>query len=124
MAEQLAFQQSGGNGGAVQLDEVAVPAPAQAVNAAGYAFFAGPSFAGDEDGGIGVGDNGGVVQNPLQRGARADDIFGPVRAPDFVLQITLFLGQAVFELCDLAIGVRILERNRDLVGYLLQVFNL
>ena len=63
VAEQLAFQQSRGNGGAVHLDEVAVLAPAHAVNHARYAFFAGPGFAGDEDGGIGVGNDGGVVQH-------------------------------------------------------------
>src|SRR6266478_6871410 len=49
VAEQFAFQQSRGNGGAVQLDEVAVPAPAHAVNQTRYAFFAGPGFACADD---------------------------------------------------------------------------
>src|SRR6266403_4449816 len=91
VAEQLAFQQSSGNGGAVQLDEVAVPAPAHAVNQTRYAFFAGPGFTGDEDGGIGVGDDASIVQHTFQGRAVADDIVGRVRAPDFVLQIALFL---------------------------------
>ncbi len=124
MAKQLAFQQSRRDGGAVHLDEVAILAPAHAVNHAGDAFFARPGFTGDKDRAIGIRDDGGVVQHTLQGWAVADDIVSPVRTPDFVFQITLLLGEAVFELCDLAIGVRILKRSGDLVGYLLQVFNL
>src|SRR5208282_371111 len=115
---------SRGDGGAVHLDEAAVLAPAHAMNHARYSFLAGPGFAGDEDGGIGVGDDGSVVQHTFQGWAVANDIVGPVRDPDFGLQIALFLGQAVLELRDLAIGMRILERSRDLVRYLLQIFNL
>ena len=124
VAEQLAFQQSRGNGGAVHLDEAALLAPAHVVNHPRYAFFAGPGFPGDQDGGIGVGDGGRVLQYTFQGWAVTDDIVGPVRGADFVLQITLSLGKAVLELRDLAIGMRILERSRDVVGYLLQIFNL
>src|SRR5208282_3052251 len=63
VAEQFAFQKSGGNGGAIHLDEVAVTAAAHTVNHAGDEFFASAGFAGNEDGGIGVGNDGGVVQN-------------------------------------------------------------
>jgi hypothetical protein len=62
------------------------------VNQASDAFFAGPSLAGDQDGSIRVGDDGGVVQHAFQRRTGADDIFAAVRTLDFVFQITLFLG--------------------------------
>src|SRR5208337_3464557 len=124
VAEQLAFQQAGGNGGAIHLDEVAVFAPAHAVNQARNAFLAGPGFAGDEDGGVGFGNNGSVVPDMFQGRAGANDVFTAVRAPDFVLQIAFFLRQPVLELRDLTIGIRVLDRSRNLVGHLLQVFNL
>src|SRR5260221_25679 len=63
MAKQLALQQPCGNGGAVQLNEVTVLSPAHAVNQAGDAFLAGSGFAGNQDGGIGVGDDGSIVQD-------------------------------------------------------------
>src|ERR1700693_2513042 len=87
MAKQLALEQACGNGGAVQFDEVTVLAPAHAVNQAGYAFFAGPSFAGNEDGGIGVGDDGSIVQHTFQGRAVADDILGAVRGPPFYMAL-------------------------------------
>jgi len=83
-----------------------------------------PVFTGDEHGRIGVGDDASIVQHTFQGRAVADDIVGRVRAPDFVLQIALFLGQAFLEFRDLAIGMCILQRGGDLIGYLLQIFNL
>ena len=91
MAEEFAFQQAGGNGGAVHLDEVAVFAPAQSVNHARDTLFASSGFSGDQHRGIGLGHDGRIIQHAFQGRAGTDDIFGRVRASNFVLQITLFL---------------------------------
>jgi len=53
VAEQLALQQAGGNGRAIQLDKGALAARAQAMDGARQQFFAGSRLALDEHGGIG-----------------------------------------------------------------------
>ena len=53
VAEELAFEQPGGNGRAIQLDEGALAARAQAMDGARQQFFAGSGLALDEHGGIG-----------------------------------------------------------------------
>src|SRR5271155_656076 len=101
VSEQFAFQHSRWNGGAVYLDEVAFLAPAHAVNEACDPLFASSSLAGNQDGGIGIGDDGSIVQHTFQGRTGANDVVSLIRAPDFVLEIALFLGQPVLELCDL-----------------------
>src|SRR5208337_653529 len=56
MSEELAFQQPGGDGGAVQLHEGARMPHAQVMQSAGDQFFSRPSLAIDKDGGIGGGN--------------------------------------------------------------------
>ena len=62
VAEQLALEQSGGDRGTIELDEIAVFAAAHAVNGARDPFFSGAGFAGDQHDGIGVGDDGRVAE--------------------------------------------------------------
>ena len=53
VAEQLAFEQPGGNRGAVQADEGKIPPRTQAVDGARDQFLSGAGFAQDQHGGIG-----------------------------------------------------------------------
>jgi hypothetical protein len=55
-AEELAFDQFAGQGGAVDLDERAFAAGAEVVDEVGDDFLAGAAFAGDEDGDVAGGD--------------------------------------------------------------------
>ena len=72
VAEQLAFQQGFGNGGAVQRDERAAGAARFAVDMAGEHFLAGSGFACDEHGGFGGGDLLGAAQHGEHGGIAHD----------------------------------------------------
>ena len=72
VAEQLAFQQGFGNGGAVQRDERAAGAAGFAVDMAGEHFLAGAGFACDEHGGFGGGDLLGAAQHGEHGGIAHD----------------------------------------------------
>ena len=65
VAEHLAFQQAGGNGGAVQLDEGALPARAEVVDGARQQFLAGAGLAVDQHRGIGGRHRLHLLQNGL-----------------------------------------------------------
>ena len=56
VAEEFAFQEVFGDGGAIDADVILLAAAAQAVEGAGDEFLAGAAFAQDEDGGVGGGD--------------------------------------------------------------------
>ena len=53
MPEHLAFQQAGGDGGAIQVDEGALAPRAEVVDGARHQFLAGAGFAENQDRGIG-----------------------------------------------------------------------
>ena len=73
VAEQFAFQQLFGNGGAVDREERLFAAVAVMINRAGDEFLAGAAFAGDERGGVGGGDLADEFEHLLHRLAAADD---------------------------------------------------
>ena len=73
VAEQFAFQQLFGNGGAVDREERLLAAVAVMVNGAGDEFLAGAAFAGDERGGVAGGDLADELEDLLHRLAAADD---------------------------------------------------
>ena len=87
VAEQLALQQPGGDGRAVELDEGAVPPRAQLVQGAGDEFLARARFAPNEHGGVGGGDGLDLLQDPAQGGALADDLPEVVLGADLLLQV-------------------------------------
>src|SRR5262249_47601904 len=116
VAEQLALQEAGGDGGAVELDEGAVAARAEVVQGAGDQLLAGAGLAADEDGGAGGGDGLDLFQDPAEGGAVADDLPEVVLGADLLLQVEVLLGQPVFQLGDLPVGLRVLHGDRDLLG--------
>ena len=114
VAEHLAFQQAGGNGGAVQLDERALPARAQVVDGAREQFLAGAGFAVDQHGGIGGRHGLHLLQNGLQRAALADDLLEAVVGADLVFEVDLLLREPRVQFLDALVGERVLERDRHL----------
>src|SRR5438874_13834417 len=73
VSEQLALQEPGGDGGAVELDERTAPPPAQPVNQAGDQLLAGSGLAPDEDRRIGRRHRLDQAKHALERRAPADD---------------------------------------------------
>src|SRR5207249_7156162 len=109
VAEQLALQQSRGDGCAVQLDEGTALPRAQLVQGAGDEFLARARFATNEHGGAGGGDGFDLLEDPTQGGAVADDLPEVVPGTDLLLQIGILLGELVLERLNLP------ECRRDLL---------
>jgi hypothetical protein len=99
-------------------------ARAQVVQGAGDELLAGTRFAADEYGRSGRGDGLDLLEHPSQGSAVADDLPEIVLRADFLFQVEVLLGQPVFQLTDLAVGLRVLHRNRDLLGHLAEQFDL
>ena len=118
VAEHLAFQQPRGNGGAVELDESALPPRAQVVDGPRHQLLAGPGLAVDQHRGIGGRHRLHLLEDGLQRAALPDDFLEAIVRADFVFQIDLFLRQARIQLFDALVGHRILQRDRHLAGRL------
>ena len=74
MPEQLAFQQRLGNGGAIDLDQLAGGARAPRVDDVRDDFLAHAAFAGDEHAAVRGGDQGGVAEHGLRQRALGHDV--------------------------------------------------
>src|ERR1017187_6175118 len=122
VAEQLALQQPSRNGSAVQFDKVTVSARTHEVNGACDTLFARPSFAGDQNRGIGVGHDIGMVEHSLQSRTVPHNVVQTLHSADLTLQVFFLLGQAVLGLCDFAVFAGVMNRCCNLGGHLLQVF--
>ena len=122
VAEELAFEQAGGNGGAIQLDEGALAARAQAVDGARQQFLAGSRLALDQHGGIGGRDGLNLAQHVAQAGAFAHDVVEAVLEIDLFFEILLLLGQAVAQLGNLLKGQRVVDGHGHLARHLGQHF--
>src|SRR5262249_1106751 len=97
VAEQLALDQAGGQGGAVDFDERVAPAPAWGtggVDGAGDQLLARARLAGDEHRGVGGGDAADLVQHVQQGGAAADDLLEVVVRLDLFLEVQVLLLEA------------------------------
>ncbi len=118
--EKFAFEQTGGNRRAVELDERARVARAEIVEGAGDQLLARAGLAVDDDGGIGGSDRLHFAQDAAQGFALADDLFEIPFAADFVLEIQLLARQLVLEIGDLAEGHGIFDGHSYLAGDLSQ----
>ncbi len=116
VAEQLALQQPGGDGGAVDLDEGPLAADAEVVQRTGDELLARAGLASDEDGGVGGGDNLDLLEGAAQGGALADDLAEVVLGADLLLQVGLLLGKPVPERLDLLEGEGVFDGQGDLIG--------
>src|SRR5882724_4148037 len=116
--EELALEQSRGNGGTIQLHEGVRTPRAQVVNGACNELFARAGLAGDEDGRLGGRHGLHLVQHAAEGGAGPHDVLKGQLTADFLFQIELFLREVVLERGDLAIGERVLDGDRHLTGHL------
>jgi hypothetical protein len=100
VAEELALDQAGGQGGTVDLDQRLVFASARGMNGPGDELLAGARFAGHEHGRIGWSDRANVIEHGGQGRAAADDLVEIERGLDFFLQV----GVLLLQLFALALG--------------------
>ncbi len=101
MAEQLALQEPGGDGRAVELDKGPLPAGAEVVQGPRDEFLARARLAKNEDGGVGGSDGLDLLQDVAEGGALPDDLPEVVLGADLLLQVDLLLVQLVLERLDL-----------------------
>ena len=124
MPEEFALQQAGGNGGAVELDEGAVFAPAQAVKARAINSLPVPVSPRIRT----VASQGATVaawsSTLLERRAVADDLSEMSFGTKLAFQIFLLFGEAVLEDFNLSRGAMIFQGNRELGGDLVQKANI
>src|SRR5580698_6585115 len=85
IAEQLAFEQTGGNGGTVQGDERAISAWTQPMDSVRDQLFSRSGFAQDQYGRIGGSNQSDLPLDPSDRGAGADYLLKTVLDLDFFL---------------------------------------
>ncbi len=94
VAEQLALDQPGRQGGAVDLDQGLVLAPAAGMDGPGDQLLAGPRLARDQNGGVGRRDLPDVVEDGRQGRALPDDLLEVVNRLDLFLQVQVLLLEA------------------------------
>ena len=115
--EQLALEQPGRNGGAIQFHERAFAARAQLVDRARHELLARSGFAGDEHRGIGRRHRLDFAQHAGERAASPDDLLELVLAADLVLEVQLLARQLRVQLLDALVRKRIAKGDRDLTGH-------
>src|SRR5271166_4408768 len=120
MAEKLGFEQAGGNGDTVDLDESAFAARAEVVNGARNDFLARAGFAQNQNRGAGGRGEFHLSKRAAQRGALADDFVEAEFGADFFLEIKFFDGEFVLQRIDFLEGEGIFERDGHLRGDLLE----
>src|SRR5262245_39536986 len=94
VAEQLALDQAGGQGGAVDLDQWPGRALAVRVDRPGNQLLAGPGLAGDERSGVGRSHPADLVQHGQQRGGPAHDLLEIVDRLELFLEVEVLLLEA------------------------------
>ena len=90
MPEQFTFEEPGGNGRTVELDEGVIPASAQFVESAGDELFAGSGFSENQDRGVRCRHVLHLFQYSLQARTLADDFLELVRGDELLFEIAFF----------------------------------
>src|SRR5262249_51056430 len=112
--KQLAFQQAGWDGGAVEFYEGAAPAAAGIVNGARNQLFAGSCLTKDEYSGIRSGHSSYLIEGGFQRRTFPYNLLEVDLTADLVFQVALSLGNFPLQLAALAIAQGILHCNSHL----------
>src|ERR1700691_45966 len=118
MPEEFAFQQSGGDGGAVQFDKRIGLTLAEIMDSPGYQLLARAGLPMNQYRGPRRGYCLDLAQDTPQHRAVADDLLKIHFAADFIFEIELFLGEFVLEFRDLTIGEGVVDGDRHLPGNL------
>src|SRR5207302_7198921 len=87
VAEQFAFQQTGGNGSAIQADETSVLTLAGAMDGAGDQPLAGSSFPQKQDRRLADGDDRNLIQHLFEGRTLSDDLLKMKARMGFPLQV-------------------------------------
>jgi len=87
VAEEFAFDKTGGQRGAVDLDQGPITARAAGMYRTRDQLLAGSSLAQDQDRGIGGRNQPDLVQHRVQRGAVSNDLSKIVLLLDFLLKV-------------------------------------
>src|SRR4051812_48294565 len=93
MTEEFTFEQSFGNGAAIDRDKRSVFARAASMHGEGDHFLAGAAFAEDEDGSFGTGDFANGIKDPMHGRARAEHSFEALFL-DLLLQLAIITLEA------------------------------
>ena len=104
VAEEFAFVQFGGDGGAIDADERFLRPATAAMDFVGDQFLAGAGFAEDQDGGVGGGDEVDLTDDLLEGGALADEVAEGLGLDDFFLEVGVLLFEGGFEFADFLEG--------------------
>ena len=115
VAEELALDQSGRDGAAVDLDQRALPAAASGMDSARNQLLARAGLAGDEHGRVRGRDLLELAKQRQERWAVADQLGKVVLAVDLFLEIDALALEAGLERCDLLVGLHVFDGQRDLV---------
>ena len=122
VAEQLAFQQAGRNGGAVELDKRPVAPRAQPVDGARQQLLAGARLSLDQHCGVGGGYRFDLLQYLAQAGALAHDVLEAILQADLFLEVFLLLVKPVAQFRNLAKGDGVVDGHGHLVRNLRPAF--
>ena len=93
------------------------------VKCAGDQLLARAGLAANEHRGVGGGDGFDLLQNAPQGAALADDLLEVVFGADLFFEVEFLLGQLVFQLADLPVGLCVLDGDRNLLGDLAKQFH-
>src|SRR5215467_8191347 len=91
MAEQFAFEESRGNGGAVHPHIRLLASRAEVMDSARNQFLSSAGLSVEQDRGIGGGDDDNLLQHPLNGWALADDVFEAVLWADFCFDVKILV---------------------------------
>ena len=122
VAEEFAFDQAGGDGGAVQFHEGRVGAAGEAMDGAGDQFFAGAGFTLNQDRGIGGCGGLNLLEDAAKGGAGADDFIEAVFAADFLFEINFFVFDMAAKLVYFFKGGGVFVGDGDLPADVLHEF--
>ena|SRR5437879_4805490 len=123
MSKELTLEQSGWNGGAVELHKRPLLSPAAFMDRTRNQLLARTGFSEKQHRRVARGYGFHQLQNMTESRTLPHNFFEVDLAPDFILQIQLLLGKLVFEISDLTIRQRVLHPNRYLLCDLRQEFS-
>ncbi|MND73384.1 hypothetical protein D3C80_649580 [compost metagenome] len=121
MTKQIAFQQPGRHDCAVHFHHALIASFAEVVDGTGYQLFTGAGFAEDQHRTVAFRYHFHLFEHGGHYHAAADNL-AEVRviAVNLLGQIQVLMHQALFEPVNFLIGQRVIHRNRDTLGDLLQ----
>jgi hypothetical protein len=118
--EQITLHEPGRNRRAIQPHERVIPARTVVVDQAGDEFLAGPGFAHQQDGGVGVSHHLRLGQSLAQGPALTDNFFEIVVVADLIFQISLLDIQVVPRLGNPLVTDSVRDRQSHLIADLLE----